>query len=220
MKPSEALRRNRTYGLVLALVVASAAFQVAAPQTIWARLVIVCLQAATLAACVWVAHSHKAVVLAAGAVVLAALVASLVLASVGAPLPAPVAAVTSGLFVGCAAAVIVDGLVRGLRAEAGVALETLAGVLAIYLLMGMFYSFVYGAVDALEAGRFFATEADPTRSDFLYFSYVTLSTVGFGDLTPVTDVGRMLTLTEALVGQIYLVTIVALIVTNLRSRRG
>jgi hypothetical protein len=47
---------------------------------------------------------------------------------------------------------------------------------------------------------------------------VTLSTTGFGDLSPVTDVGRMLAVVEALIGQIYLVTVVAMIVANLRPR--
>ncbi len=51
--------------------------------------------------------------------------------------------------------------------------------------------------------------------DSLYFSFTTLTTLGYGDLTPAGDVGRMLAITEALIGQVYLVTIVALIVTNL-----
>jgi voltage-gated potassium channel Kch len=62
----------------------------------------------------------------------------------------------------------------------------------------------------------FPTPTDRTSS---YFSYITLSTTGYGDLTPEPEVGRMLAVAEVLLGQIYLVTIVALIVANLRRRR-
>ena len=57
---------------------------------------------------------------------------------------------------------------------------------------------------------------EASRSDYLYFSYVTLTTTGFGDLTAESDLGRTFVVVEALFGQIYLVTIVALIVSNLR----
>jgi voltage-gated potassium channel Kch len=82
----------------------------------------------------------------------------------------------------------------------------------------MFFSFLDGAVASIEDGPFFAGDPDTDRSDFLYFSYVTLSTVGYGDLSPVSDLGRMLAVAESLIGQIYLVTVVALIVANLRPR--
>ena len=55
---------------------------------------------------------------------------------------------------------------------------------------------------------------------WFYYRFVTLTTTGFGDLTAATDVGRALTITEALIGQIYLVTVVALIVTNIGPGRA
>jgi uncharacterized membrane protein len=108
--------------------------------------------------------------------------------------------------------------VRDVRAERAVTVRTLSGVLAIYLLVGMAFAQFGSAVSAIEDGPYFANDPDPTLSDFLYFSYVTLSTTGYGDLSPVTDVGRMLAVSEALIGQIYLVTVVAMIVANLRPR--
>jgi voltage-gated potassium channel Kch len=84
----------------------------------------------------------------------------------------------------------------------------------------MFFSFVDSAVAQLSTEAYFRSEPVPERSDFLYFSYITLSTVGYGDLVPATDLGRMLAVSEALVGQIYLVTVVALIVANFRPRRA
>jgi hypothetical protein len=65
----------------------------------------------------------------------------------------------------------------------------------------------------------FAQLATSDREDQLYFSFVTLCTVGYGDLTPAGGIARAFAVTEMLVGQIYLVTIVSLIVSNLGARR-
>jgi hypothetical protein len=76
---------------------------------------------------------------------------------------------------------------------------------------------VVGAVLA-----FFAGQSQTTVVDFLYFSYASLTTVGYGDLSPAEDLGRMLAVSEALLGQLYLVTVVALLVGNIgrdRTRR-
>ncbi len=94
----------------------------------------------------------------------------------------------------------------------------MAGVLCVYLLIGSAFAFAYGIVSAVENGPFFAQQPDGDISDFLYFSFVTLTTTGYGDLTAAQDFGRSLAITEALIGQIYLVTVVALIVGEPRQR--
>ena len=55
--------------------------------------------------------------------------------------------------------------------------------------------------------------------DHLYFSFVSLTTVGYGDLTPISDLGRMIAVSEALIGQLFLVTVVALVVGNIGRTR-
>jgi voltage-gated potassium channel Kch len=90
-----------------------------------------------------------------------------------------------------------------------------SGVLAFYLLVGMLFAFGYGAIDHLAAGAFFAGGEEATVSHCLYFSFTTLTTVGYGDFVAATDLGRTLAIFEALLGQIYLVTVVSLIVSNL-----
>jgi Ion channel len=218
MREQRALSRHHGFGAVLALVLASVAFQVAAPDSDWARLVSVGLGAATLATAVWAARPVRTVAwTAAAAAVLLAMFALVVLVVEG-DFPEATAGLVNGLLVLIAPAVIVSGIVRDLRAEGAVTVRTLSGVLAIYLLVGMFFALLGGAVAAIGDGPYFAGVAEATRSDFLYFSYVTLSTTGFGDLSPVSDLGRMLAVIEALIGQIYLVTVVALIVANLRPR--
>ena len=63
-------------------------------------------------------------------------------------------------------------------------------------------------------------QTDATNADFLYFSFITLTTVGYGDLTAADNLGRSVAVLEALTGQVYLVTIVALLVGNLVPRRS
>ena len=92
--------------------------------------------------------------------------------------------------------------------------------ICIYVLIGLFFAFLYTAVGNVENQQFFVQTAHATSSDYVYFSYVTITTVGYGDLTAAAALGRALAVLEALIGQVYLVTIVALLVSNLgRSRR-
>jgi ion channel len=111
---------------------------------------------------------------------------------------------------------IVVGLVRDLRATGMVRVQTLFGVLSLYMLIGMAFGFVYGAIDYYGGDPFFAAGQSATVSNCLYYSFITLSTVGYGDFVARTDLGHTLAVFEALIGQIYLVTVVSLIVTNLR----
>jgi voltage-gated potassium channel Kch len=92
------------------------------------------------------------------------------------------------------------------------------GVLCLYLLIGLLFAVAFDVVQEVGSTNFFTTE-HAGRDDFLYFSYSTLTTVGYGDLVAASNLGRSLAMTEALLGQIYLVTVVALIVGNLRRSR-
>ncbi len=104
---------------------------------------------------------------------------------------------------------------RQARRAQRITVRTMFGVLCVYLLIGSTFAYAYGIINALEDGGFFAELQGGTQSEFLYFSFSTLTTTGFGDLTAAEDLGRSLAITEALFGQIYLVTLVALIVGNL-----
>jgi hypothetical protein len=108
------------------------------------------------------------------------------------------------------------GIVRNLRATGEVRLEAVFGVLCLYILVGMAFGFVYGAIDRFGGDPFFADGNTATVSHCLYFSLTTLATVGYGDFVARSDLGHTLAVTEALLGQIYLVTVVSLIVSNLR----
>ena len=104
---------------------------------------------------------------------------------------------------------------RDLRASGHVRVEAVSGVLALYMLLGMAFAFTYGAIDQLGSGDVFADGTEATVSHCLYFSFTTLTTVGYGDIVTQSDLGHTLAIFEALLGQIYLVTVVSLLVGNL-----
>ena len=100
-------------------------------------------------------------------------------------------------------------------------IETMFGAIDVYILIGLFFASLFiGIADAsahhggeLFAQRFFAQRGPHPNSDYLYFSFIVLTTVGFGDLTPHTELARTVVVLEALVGQIFLVTLVARLVS-------
>jgi len=87
--------------------------------------------------------------------------------------------------------------------------RTLLGALSVYTVLGILFTFVYGFVDRVQGGPFFEGHAHPSGSDFLFFSYTTLTTTGYGNLVPGGQPGRMLAGLEMMIGQIFLVTLVA-----------
>ncbi|HET7856596.1 MAG TPA: potassium channel family protein [Gaiellaceae bacterium] len=91
--------------------------------------------------------------------------------------------------------------------------ETVFGAVSAYVLVGLLFAFVYLAADELRDGPFFAQAGEHSQSEFLYFSFVALTTLGFGDLSPAEGLPQALTVLEALTGQIFLVTLVARLVT-------
>ena len=87
------------------------------------------------------------------------------------------------------------------------------GVVCVYMLIGLFFAFVFAAVGQFESGDFFTTVKDPGYADFIFFSYVTETTIGYGDLVPASQIGRSLAVFDALLGQLFLVTVLGRIVS-------
>jgi uncharacterized membrane protein len=94
-----------------------------------------------------------------------------------------------------------------------VSFETILGAVCIFVLVALLFAFVYIAVAALKEGPFFAQPDPHHQSDFVYFSFVVITTLGFGDLSPSSGLPQALTVLEALIGQVFLVTLVARLVT-------
>jgi hypothetical protein len=92
--------------------------------------------------------------------------------------------------------------------------DLIVGAAIVYLLMALAWSFIFGAVESLHPGSFSIPEIQGMSASrhFLYYSFVTITTLGYGDITPVTSLARSLCVLEAVIGQLYLVVQVAWLV--------
>jgi hypothetical protein len=102
--------------------------------------------------------------------------------------------------------------------------EVLCAGVAIYLMVGLFWNLAYGLVDRLVPDSFVFTTGPTTDRSMdgfqgLYFSFVTLSTVGYGDIIPVSKVARMLAMVEAVFGMFYVTLLIARLVSLYSSNR-
>jgi Ion channel len=116
-----------------------------------------------------------------------------------------------------AAAIVVLG--RRIVLEPFVSSRTIIGLLCVYLLIGMTFAATYITIAVVSGEPFFVQTDHAQPVDFTYFSLVTLATVGYGDLTAANPMPRMLAAIEGLTGQLYLVTVVAVAVSRVRTRR-
>jgi hypothetical protein len=91
--------------------------------------------------------------------------------------------------------------------------ETVLGALCAYVLIGLLFAFLYLAVNEVSTEPFFTQPGPHTQGEYMYFSFVALTTLGFGDLSPSVGLPQALTVLEALLGSIFLVTLVARLVT-------
>jgi hypothetical protein len=149
-------------------------------------------------------------------------------AAVGAAVLAGVSAVTEGsrpsgfaaLIQVVLLSVVVAEVLGTVVAEREVGFRTILGAISVYVILGLLFSFAYAALDRLQAGPFFQTKTE--TGDFVFFSITTLTTTGYGNLIPAAQPGRMLSGLEMLVGQIFLVTLIAGLVSLWRpgSRAG
>ena len=208
------VRASHSYGVVLALIVVVFVFTSVASNSDWADSTLVLLQAATLVTALYtsgVARADSTVSVALVAVSAASAVALLVFGGDGF---AALVGILSGLLTVATIATVALGVVD--QGEANV--QAVTGAVCVYLLIGMLFVFLYGVLAALGSGDFFAQGTDGTRSLRLYFSFVTLATVGYGDYTAAGELARTLAVVEALVGQLYLVTVIAVLVSRMRGR--
>jgi hypothetical protein len=197
-----ATRVANAFGLVLLLVIAIYVLASLAPYNDWGALALALVTVAC--AIVGLISAGAGQRLLRGSIALGALAVAL---SVAALLGAgqrvlAVSAMAGALLLATAAGKILGAVLS----EHEVGFRTILGAISVYVLLGILFTYVYLAVDKLQ-GDFFGQTVK--TGDFVFFSITTLTTTGYGNLVPVAQPGKMLSGLEMLIGQIFLVTLIA-----------
>jgi hypothetical protein len=204
------------YGLVLLLAFVVVVFEVLTPGADWSRAIVVALQSVALLVVVATSQARSEVRRArATAVVVGALLVVVGVAS--GVVPEDVSYLVIVLLNAAVPLSLVTGLLRLVRSR-GVTVQAVAGALAIYLLVGLLFAGVVSFIAHVDNAAYFAQGSDGSSSDRVYFSFTVLTTTGFGDFTAATSAGRALAVIEMLLGQIYLVTVIGILVGNMARR--
>jgi hypothetical protein len=199
------------YGVLLMLLVATFFFVGTAPSGRLTTLLTVIIESMTLAVALLASGARRIIIMLAGVVIALGVVVAVAQLFVKGHAIASATAGISALLV----LVAPISIVRGLVARHTLDLKTVLGALCLYVMIGLFFAFTFNAIQTISGDPFFAQNHHGTAPDFVYFSFITLTTVGYGDLTALGHLGRSLAAFEAMLGQLYLVTVVALLVSNL-----
>jgi hypothetical protein len=117
-------------------------------------------------------------------------------------------------------AIAMAAVLRRVVSAPEVGARTILGALSVYTVLGLLFTYVYATIARIQDGAFFEGVPQTHSGDFLFFSYTTLTTTGFGDLVPGGQPGRMISGLEMMIGQIFLVTLVAGLVSLWRPGEG
>ncbi|MGE5445893.1 MAG: potassium channel family protein, partial [Ignavibacteriales bacterium] len=119
------------------------------------------------------------------------------------------------VFLGMLSAVVIHQVFR----EGPITMQRIIGAVVVYLLLGLMWAFAYKLVELQRPGSFNSASLSAVEHDFdpktrlIYFSFTTLTSVGYGDITPVHPISRSLTMLESLIGQLFPVILIARLVS-------
>lgn len=111
--------------------------------------------------------------------------------------------------------------------RARVTIETLRGAICVYFMVGYIFTLIYVLLEMLHPGSFQITHSHPSAflhsaylADMVYFSFITLLAIGYGDITPLTSISQNFVILEGIIGQFYLAILVARLVAVYSLREG
>jgi voltage-gated potassium channel len=114
-------------------------------------------------------------------------------------------------------------LLAGVVRSREVTLDVIAGAVASYMMIGLTWAIGYGLLETVRPGSIRLPEGSGASLDFptaLYFSYITLLSIGYGDITPLSATARMMVVLEGLLGMTFTTVILAVLVSAHLQQRG
>lgn len=205
-----------SYGLVVLLILVTYGLSAALTAS-WAASLVLAVQIAT----VWVALRASRARRSVRAAANVALAAAALAAAANIFFHHQVHGATVASWVSCLLYLVAPvSIARHLVVRRTVDSETVLGAIAAYLMAGMFFAFLYHALGLSQTQPFFGSQGRGTLSQDLFFSFTTLTTTGYGNLVPAGNPGQTLAVLEMLIGQLFLVTAVAKVVSAWRPGQG
>jgi hypothetical protein len=194
------------YGLVLVLILATFVVTVTLPPEGWGGRV-AAIAVAGLTAVIALTSSNVRVgrVRVATAAVVIAVVAAALAKAVSSNGLLGVAFIIDALLLTLAAVTILRRVVLAPDVD----FQTILGAISVFTLLGLLFGYLFLALGRLKGGEVFAGVPHAAARDYVFFSYTTLTTTGYGNLVPAGDIGQILAVLEMLTGQFFLVTLVA-----------
>lgn len=205
------------YGIVFLLMLGLVVFLIAAPDEDWSRAVGILVSGGTLLVAISTARADRETRRRGQAIVTVVTVV-VVIGDVVGFVPHSVSSAVGAVLTGAVPPVMARGLVRLLR-QRGVTRQAVAGALVIYISIGLVGAWVISMVSQLSNAPYFVQHQSSTLSERVYFSFTTLTTTGFGDYIAATQVGKAIAVVEMLLGQLYLVTVIGLLIGSFTGRR-
>jgi hypothetical protein len=211
-----AQRASDAFGLVLLLVLATYVLASVISNRGWAAVLLTAVTGATAVVALASSHAKPTFVRRALLLAILAVLFSMVSAATGGR-----HWLSAANFIDiCLLAVAMAAVLQRVVTADQVSSRTILGAISVYTSLGILVTWAYGLIDRIEGGGFFGSGVAAKGSDFLFFSYTTLTTTGYGDLVPAGQVGRMISGLEMMLGQVFLVTLVAGLVSLWRPGTG
>jgi hypothetical protein len=203
-----------SYGLVLLLILVTYALS-ASLTAAWAVSLVLFVQIATIWVTLQASQAHRHLRQVTSVILVISAAVAILNLFIARETAGGAMAVVSGLLYVVAPIIIVRRLVLRRTVDT----QTVLGAIAAYLMAGMAFAFAYQALGTLQAGPFFGSQGEGPFPQYLFFSFTTLTTTGYGNLVPDANPGQTFAVLEMLIGQLFLVTAVARVVSAWQPRQ-
>jgi hypothetical protein len=208
-------RVGNAFGLVLLLIIVAYVLGSLVPYRGWTAVLTTAVAASAAVIALGSAGARRWAVRSAGLLAFASVMLAVLAAILDEPQLLGSSAIVQVLLLLVAAGAVLRAVVTAPEVD----FRTILGALSVYMTFGLLFTFLYAFLDKIQDGAFFANGAAASGGDTLFFSFTTLTTTGYGNLVPAAQPGKMFAGLEMLIGQIFLVTLVAGLVSLWRPRR-